>query len=231
MPHPGGHRYVEVGALCAGFALLALSVARVVPGLDSWPYTIAVGVGGYIVADMMTGIVHWAGDTVGSSSWPILGKGIIHPFRHHHVDPIDLTRHDFVELNGNNALASLPVLVGAVLLAPYAPYAAMFLTTVVVFAMATNKIHQWAHHPSPPRWVRALQRARLILPPEHHQIHHTFPHDRAYCITTGWMNPVLDTLGVFRAAEWVLERVHPRLISVESAQRRPARPGAARRPA
>lgn len=218
-----GHRVFEVGALCATFVLFAIAVARLAPSIDSVGELLglaAVIAIGYLVADFATGVVHWLGDTVGDASWPVFGGAFIQPFRHHHVDPIDLTRHDFVELNGNNAIAGLPLLALATLYAPDAPYPCALVIAIVFFAMVTNQIHQWAHAPSPPRWVRALQRARLILSPEHHQRHHTAPFDRAYCITTGWMNPVLDRLLVFRALERIIEWIHPRLISAETAQRR-----------
>lgn len=219
---PGGFRYIEIAGLCAAFTMLVVTLARLVPSLDDESGLAIAGVvgGGYLAADFMTGVVHWLGDTVGSSEWPIVGQTFIRSFRHHHVDAKDIVRHDFVELNGANSIASLPLMIVAALLATVAPLASAFLVSMLVFAMGTNQIHQWAHDSSPPRFVRALQRARIILSPEHHEQHHTAPYDRAYCITTGWMNPLLDKLMVFRGAEWLIERIHPRLVSVETAQRR-----------
>ena len=60
--------------------------------------------------------------------------------------------------------------------------------------------------------VHWLQRAGLILSPEHHAIHHAAPHDRHYCITVGWMNPMLDKLGFFRGLEAVVARISPRAL-------------------
>ncbi|MEM6732794.1 MAG: fatty acid desaturase CarF family protein, partial [Myxococcota bacterium] len=39
---------------------------------------------------------------------------------------------------------------------------------------------------------------------EHHEVHHTAPHTRNYCITCGVMNPVLERVRFFRFAERVL---------------------------
>ena len=57
--------------------------------------------------------------------------------------------------------------------------------------------------------MRALQSAGLILSPEHHSIHHASPQDKSYCITVGWMNPLLDKIGFFRICETIVGRVVP----------------------
>ena len=68
---------------------------------------------GLLAADLVSGMVHWAGDTLCDEDTPVLGRHFIRPFREHHVDPKAITRHDFIETNGNNCIASMPVL-GAV---------------------------------------------------------------------------------------------------------------------
>jgi len=54
-----------------------------------------------------------------------------------------------------------------------------------------------------------MQRAGLILSPEHHAIHHAAPQDKYYCITVGWMNPVLERLRFFRILEAIIGRLVP----------------------
>src|SRR5262245_18227834 len=64
--------------------------------LKRWGWMVAVGVAvGLPFADFMSGLVHWAADNWGSESWPIIG-GFVRPFRNHHVDPEEMTRHGFV---------------------------------------------------------------------------------------------------------------------------------------
>ncbi len=133
------------------------------------------------------------------------GSMFVRPFREHHVDPKAITRHDFVETNGSNCLATAPVLLGALALDPassvVARFVVVFLVALALGVFATNQFHKWAHTDVPPRTVRWLQRLGLVLRPDHHAVHHQAPFVLHYCITTGWMNPVLDGVGYFRAVE------------------------------
>jgi hypothetical protein len=67
--------------------------------------------------------------------------------------------------------------------------------------VATNIFHKWAHQENPSPGVRLLQRTRLVLEPRHHQVHHTEPFQMHYCITNGWLNPLLNKIGFFRKLE------------------------------
>lgn len=199
------HRLYEwagiVGAvICFGVALLELARLEGVH-LGHVPLALVLAMA---FADLVSGLVHWAFDTFGDVDTPILGKLAIRTFRHHHVDPEAITRHDFVETNGHNAALSV-LLISPVAYAPPSmpPFLALFLSFAAVFVAGTSQLHKWAHSERPPRFVRLLQRAGLVLRPEAHAAHHHPPFDRAYCVTTGWLNPVLDRAEVFRRLERV----------------------------
>ena len=165
---------------------------------------------GYLAADFVSGLVHWMGDTWGSTEMPVLGKAFIRPFREHHVDEKAITRHDFVETNGNNCLVSLPVAALAVAIPLAGPgwvFLAAFLGAMIFWVMATNQFHKWSHQDEPPALIGFLQRIHLILPPAHHQVHHTAPYNKYYCITVGWMNKPLLMIGFFPAMERLITAV------------------------
>jgi len=137
--------------------------------------------------------------------------------------PVDIARHDFVETNGNNCIVAAPVLLTLLFVMPHETGALFFTCATIAFTtffvFCTNQFHKWAHTKNPAGWVRLLQRANLILSPEHHVVHHTAPRDKYYCITVGWMNPVLDKIHFFRFCEAVMTRISPRSLRPDPADR------------
>jgi ubiquitin-conjugating enzyme E2 variant len=173
---------------------------------------------GYLLADFLSGCAHWFCDTFFDEQTPVIGALLIGPFREHHHDPLSITGHGFLELNGNSALALVPLLAWMWWNGDAADvgFGGMLLQATLVFAalalVATNQLHRWAHEAEPPRTVRWLQRRGLILAPEHHARHHHPPHEGAYCITAGWMNAPLDRVRFFLRCERTLRAAKARLL-------------------
>jgi ubiquitin-conjugating enzyme E2 variant len=202
----GAQRRFETIAVALAVSLGLLLAARLAVRADDLPVidgAFAV-LAAYLAADFFSGFVHWFGDTWGTVEWPIVGNGLIRGFREHHVDPKAITSHDFVEASGAISVALVPVLALGVLVPCESKgeiLAASFLLVFAVSLFATNEIHKWAHHDSVPPVVGRLQRARVILSPAHHALHHAAPYDGHYCITTGWLNPLLERADFFRMLE------------------------------
>jgi ubiquitin-conjugating enzyme E2 variant len=171
---------------------------------------------GALAADGLTGLVHWACDTWGDERTRWLGPGLIRSFREHHRDPRAMLAHDWIEVNREPATAAT-----AALLLLWLPPAQRvldghalaygFVCWLVAYGAAANQLHAWAHAPAPPRAVRLLQRGGWILSPARHAVHHRAPRTTAYCISTGWLNPLLDASGFWRG----LERAVGRLTGAE----------------
>jgi ubiquitin-conjugating enzyme E2 variant len=188
----------------AGLLLVALAVRAAAGGaLWHWsaPPLVLLGMA---AADLASGLVHWGADTWGRDDLPVIGPRLLVPFRVHHVNPDDFLRRSVLDTNGEVAAVATLALAAFIVL----PLDGGWGRALVVFAlgfcgagMLTNQIHQWAHMPRPPRAVRALQAAGVILGPHAHARHHAHPYDRRYCITTGWCNAPLEAVGFFRRLE------------------------------
>lgn len=198
------HRLLEVCGLVFS-ALLTITTAALalhaLPEGGAWLAILAC-FAGLCLADLISGLVHWSADTYGQPTMPIFG-GFVRTFREHHSDQVDITRHDFIETNGDVCIFSSPVHF-TLLCVVEDPLALSCIFGLFVGSYTNSQIHKWAHSAEPPRLIRLLQKTRVLLSPRHHSRHHSGPHLTHYCITTGWMNTLLDGAGFFRKLEWLL---------------------------
>lgn len=173
-----------------------------------WPLTVTLGVAaGVLSADFSSGTLHWFCDRFFRRDTPLLGRMLIQPFRDHHVDPQGIVRHGLLELHGNSCIPVVAVLSlarWADLPDPGRPGSCLVQVWLFAFAFSsllTNQFHLWAHAGKVPAGVRWLQRRGLILTPTRHAVHHRGGFSRSYCVTTGWMNPLLDRIEFFPRIE------------------------------
>lgn len=189
------HRLSERFAICLCTALASASLWQLL-ALGTFNLQVAlllvplplIALG---VADLLSGVMHFLLDCKGASDTPFWGI-FIQPFREHHDDPSEMTRHDFIHTNGHTAMAIVPLQL-AVMLSFRQPMDVadtlqfLLLTSLLIFLGLTNQFHKWAHAKDAPRIIRWLQAKRLVLPPAHHARHHVAHRDH-FCITTGWNN-------------------------------------------
>lgn len=212
-PHDLQHNHrtgIAAKLLSAAFIALAgvmaaMVLRRLATTVDLAPVIlVALVLAGWLLADFLSGLLHWAADTWGRVDMPVLGRRLLHPFRVHHVNPRDILDRGFLDLNGDVAAACLPFLALSLLLpleGAAAQSAAVLLASAAILALPTNQVHQWAHMAHPPRPVRWLQAARLVLTRRGHARHHANPAGGHYCITSGWCNAVLTRSGFYTALE------------------------------
>ena len=207
----------SIGSIAAAFLLLAAHAGRIVLVVDVWAWwTLPALFAGALAADFGSGVVHWAADTWGRDDMPIIGHRLLVPFRVHHINPDDFLRRRFVDTNGDVAFIAVLVLV-ALFFVPleitWGPVVVLFGFAFCGIGMLTNQIHQWAHMPAPPPFVRLLQDCGLLLGRAEHAAHHDHPYTVHYCITTGWCNRPLERIRFFGKCERVvtaLTGVEPR---------------------
>ena len=166
--------------------------------------TIVAGVvAAWLMADFISGVVHWWEDRYGVEEWPIVGPLIVTPNVRHHAEP-----HEF--LRGNIVSRNWTTFIPAIAFAAAALWAGSpWLALVGAFVSVANEVHAWAHQKCS-RPIRAMQLLGVIQSQEQHSAHHRRPFDRNYCVMTDWANPVLSAVHFWPAAERVVARFGPR---------------------
>lgn len=170
--------------------------------------TVAAFVGqaliGWLLADLLSGIVHWWEDRVGEMAWPVIGQAVIAPNRLHHVDVLYFAQSSLL---ARNLAAWLVVAATSAVWFWLAGPSVVWAFATLGGALAAE-VHRMAHLPVSVGPVgRVLQEVGLIQSPRHHAGHHKAPSDRRYCVLTDWLNPALDALGVWRRLESAMDRV------------------------
>ena len=195
----------SVGLSAIAWTAVIFRVAPAYVEAPAWLALILGLVAGYVMADFFSGLVHWLADRYFDPQTPILGPALIAPFREHHADALAMTRHDFFEISGNNSLVTLPLALAILSLPIPTGFALRLLAASVIglglSIIATNQFHCWAHVAQPPPFARRLQCWGLILSADRHARHHQGNHDCSYCVTSGWLNPVMDRFRVFARLE------------------------------
>ena len=196
-------------ALAVGLSTLhAFRIGAATHGA-AWGGAVLFGLAGVLAADFVSGLVHWACDTWGNERSRWFGSSLIRAFREHHRRPQAMVAHDWIEVNGEAAIAATALFALMALAGPASwlhehPGAYTFAWATISVGALSNQLHQWTHMPAPPPFARFLQRAGLILTMRRHAPHHRTPCTKRYCISTGWMNESLDAVHFWRGLERVV---------------------------
>ena len=186
-------------------AVLALAKPVLLPGLRQALRVAFDLAGAWLLADFITGLVHWWEDAYAKPDWPVLGPLVAAPNLLHHRDPRAMTRVPWWR--------NLDVPMTAGLLAMGALVAFHMLrwpiALAILLAAFTNLVHRWAHQ-SPAengRLVTWMQAKGLIQSRAQHALHHRWPRRSHYCPLTNTLNPVLERLDFWRRLERTILRL------------------------
>jgi len=193
-------------AACGTWLLLNWRAAEVSP----WTVIAALLVG-YFLADVASGLVHWATDTWFDER-VFFGRRIAIA-REHHTHPKNILGYSFLE---HATVGSTP---SALFIGPFAVITALSPTSgftfglMIVFLVISvcllfgTSLHNLGHRRCSSVLLRWAQRFRLVMSPEHHSAHHCGDHTIRYCTVNGWADYPLDRLDVWRWLERRIERV------------------------
>ncbi|KAL6653111.1 hypothetical protein ACP70R_012036 [Stipagrostis hirtigluma subsp. patula] len=170
-------------------------------------------VAAYSLADLTSGVYHWAIDNYGDASTPVLGSQIA-AFQSHHRHPSSIARREVcnnLHVAARAVAVALPAAEAALTYGVGASAAAAAHAFLGVFAacvVLSQQFHAWAHEKTTtrrlPPGVAALQAAGLLLSRPEHAAHHRPPYNTNYCIINGMWNGVLGRFQVFEALEKVI---------------------------
>ncbi len=201
----------NAGCVLAGGVWLAAHWQTAAP---AWYFIVVAVACGMYLADLISGLLHWAFDT-----WFDETVGSIHRMvitvREHHLYPNRVHEFSFAEHAGPLSWLALLATGPWILLAVLAPgasalrfYLVCTLAVTSILVVLMFETHKCGHlKAAAPRWMRLLQTTHLLLPHTHHMQHHSGNHDRNYCLINGFADLTLGNLGLWRGLEKVISKL------------------------
>ena len=207
-------RFIMRSCVGANFVVVLcciLYLLRHYPDLGFWwPYLFPALLLAYFLADIASGLVHWGIDTWFATE--TLGRAVAIA-REHHTHPQNILGYSFVE---HSALGSAPsaVFIGLPALCIVAfPVCVVTYCAMMIFMVSSacllfgTSFHNLGHRKPTSGILRAAQRLRLVITPEHHWVHHRNGQLRHYCAVNGWANYLCDRLEFWRRLERAITRI------------------------
>lgn len=157
-----------------------------------------------ILADLVSGLVHWLEDAYARPGMPLLGQ-VAEDNLLHHARPRAFLARSWWESSRDLLLLGLLVLWVALVTHAFSAWLLLF----VFLTVNANQVHKWAHQGprENPRLVTWLQRLRVLQTPREHARHHRGSKQSHYCVLTNVLNPVLERIGLWTSLEAIILRL------------------------
>lgn len=183
-----GYSKVFSYTMAAGMAWSAWSLVKAPPSLTDAVICVAFSL---VVTDLISGLLHVVLDNPRSLKiGPI--RGLAEGFQRHHQSPSKIYE---MPLYQHLYVMHMPLTFLFIAILPFgnAGMHVVFLSMVAGLHLM-QMAHLWAHLPPErvPSFVRVLQKARILLQKPQHDLHHTAPFDKDFCIMTGICNRPLN---------------------------------------
>lgn len=158
---------------------------------------------GWLIADFLSGVVHWLEDEFVTAQTPLIGRLVGGPNELHHLDPRAFLASSFFDRNWTTWAVVVPL--GAIWFV-VAGFSWVLVGAVAGGALA-NESHAWAHRTDRPPFIRALQASGVFQSAPAHSRHHRGSMNSDYCTLTGWLNPWLELIGFWQLLGRALARI------------------------
>jgi ubiquitin-conjugating enzyme E2 variant len=174
--------------MVAGMAWSAWALVRSPPSLFDACFLIGFSL---LATDLISGLLHVVLDNPRSLGLAPI-RGLAEGFQRHHQNPAGIYE---MPLYQHLYVMHMPLTLLFLAILPFNE-AGMFVVflSMVVGLHLMQMAHLWAHLPPErvPGPVRLLQRGRTLLRKSQHDLHHTAPFDKDFCIMTGVCNRPLN---------------------------------------
>ena len=169
------------------------------------PEYVFEAIGIILLADFISGIVHWAEDAYIRRDTPFVGRWIGEANIEHHFKPRAFIKRSWWASSWDLVTVSTLVIVGSWWLN-------VLTWKIWLFSVLTanaNQTHKWAHQSRVEngRLVAFFQQIRVLQTQRHHARHHTGQKDSNYCSITNFLNPFLEEINFWRCMEAVVLKV------------------------
>lgn len=186
--------YRNLGAVVAAvIVLLQVVCLALLPWGAATLAWIPLFVFAYILADFVNGVIHMLMDNTEDYT-SVIGPLVAAFHRHHHV-PRYRDRPVLVVYCAENGMKNWLAVYMVVLVAVlgYLPAAVAF--TLLAFSLLSSvaELSHYLCHNSTHPFVRALQRARILLHPDHHRMHHEADNTH-YAFLNGMTDPLVNLI-------------------------------------
>lgn len=159
-------------------------------------------IGVVLLADFVTGLIHWMEDSYWSPETPVLGKWLVIANLAHHKNGQEFLQKSWFESSWDLLLAGITL----VSIAYFMDFLTWEICLFALIIVNANQIHKWAHitrYENKPRIIGMLQKVYILQRTHHHGQHHRKPNNSHYCTVTNALNPILDKSGFWRGLEFI----------------------------
>ncbi len=159
----------------------------------------------WLMADFITGMIHWWEDAYGNPTWRILGKYVIQPNLEHHKNPRRLIKGSY--WNRVDTSVYLAFMIGFV--SYFCGVLSWGMIVFLVFSSQANEVHAASHRTDKEngKILVFLQSIGLLQKRKTHGWHHKAPYDTNFCVMTEFLNPVLNKIDFWAKMEWSILKI------------------------